>query len=289
METRDPVRQLLERLRGWRVVSSIPTDVGLELRLGDRRDRFDARAVLLIDGVEPDDVGGELLGTSLALADGRFRFGDTVLSVRQIVQGQILDTAAWSVPAPFGDPVEQPEEATSRLVETGQPIWPEAPDIPDADAAAQVLGGIVHQAFAASPLIVSVTRHEPSLGTDRSQMFLTPWTAVEAFVDRADPSHMVVALFPIGELLGRLWERAGLHRQLSGSNERSDDSETTVRISYADEQGVSVGALAWRHTDGVIVASDGEREATSIAAEVLSMMPSSDAAPSEAELVDVSP
>jgi hypothetical protein len=283
------VQPLLDRLQGWRVVSAIPVAGGLEVRLGHRREQFDARAVLLIDDEGSKEVAGRLLDEPLEVTAGGLSLGDITFGIQQVVQGQILETAAWRIPGPPRDPVEHPDVAASGVVESGVLVWPEVDDLPEDHDPAGTLGGLVHQAFAASPLIVTVTRQEPSLEADRSQMFLTPWTAVEARVHHEHPDSMIVVLFPIGEVLGRLWERAGLHRDLSGATGATDVAETTVRISYADDEGVSLGALGWETTtDGTIVASDGERSAASIAAELLTMLPSAAEAPAEYEMVEVS-
>ena len=282
MDSPSPLDSLIDHLDGWTVVSCTSSAAGCELRLVDRVKEGSAAMVharLLLDG---DDLprNRAYVGGPLRSGDEEIDVGGSRISTAAVAEGQILDWAIRLAPRLLADPMADPNGTTESLRADGSLIWPpqdgEEGPIYDLD----LLDWLTYLAFSASPLIVTIETAIDDGQASSSQLFLTPWAAVEARHDAGEGEPgLEVSYFPTSEIVGRLLERSGLARLLSIGKTPAQPQQVTVQITYADDTGLSLGALQWQEgLDGLLTDSDGTRSPTAVASEVLTMLPSGDEA-----------
>ena len=286
MVSPSPLDSLIDHLDGWTVATFISSAAGLELRLVDRAAEGSAamaHARLLLEG---DDLPRchSYLGGPLRSVDEEIDIGGWRIPAASVAEGQILDWAIRVAPGLPPDPVGDPHGATEGLRANGTLIWPPQGDEEGPVYDLDLLDELTHLAFGASRLIVTIETAIDDGQASSSQLFLTPWAAVEARQDTGEfEPGLEVSYFPTSEIVGRLLERSGLARLLSIGKTPAQPQQVTVQITYADDTGLSLGALEWHEgQDSLLTGSDGARSPSAVASEVLAMLPGGDEAAPQA-------
>jgi hypothetical protein len=274
-----PLDELLRRLEGWTVSSHLPLPGVTQLHLtGPTQERPEVRtrAMVLIDGEAPP---AGVIGARLSAHGEQVAFGDWTLARERIVAGQLLDTAIIEISGLTVDPLTEPTATGDHILTSGDLVWPDVGDRPEAYGDLAFLAGVTRTALTASPVLLSVetTAHGR---TSIQHLYVTPWTALELLLEGSDDRRVVASYFALVDVPARLLERCGVTGLLAGADPTGTARQVEVRVTNLDREGLMLGALAWEDDGGGnLSTSAGPVSPQVIAAEVLDMLPGVAVAP----------
>lgn len=281
--TRSPftLRDLARRFEGWEVASVILNQGLAEVRLRgsiENAPRWVTAAGVLYVACSAINPGGTV-GKTLALSENGIEIGGWSVRLEELVAGRLLDTAVVLVPPEMPSPLTEPSLAAAHIVNHGLLAWPSVADLAEEHRGLDLLAGITRLACSAPSLVVSVESEPVDEPGTRWDLLATPVAAVEIGRHSADP--VSVSYFPISDIPSRVLERAGL----AGDDTPTRDGTGTARVTYRTDEALVTGALEWVLTPEGAISGDGPVSVTTLASELIRMLPGGDPAQSDKEAV----
>ncbi len=268
---------LLPYFDGWSVIGAFDHDGLLELRLAsgvvDGPKWVNSHGLLFVNGTAAGS--GLSIGAKVSASERDVALGSWQVDSSTLLAAQMLESAIVVVDDLKPDPVANPQECASEIIESGRLIWPATSEVPDELRRVSVLEGITKVALVSPSLVCSVlVESDESVIWDT---FLTPFGALE--LERA-PERMrpvAVSYLPVSDLPSRLRHRTGLSRLMGPWQPVWCDRKVSVRTTFMDDSGLVAGALEWEESStGEISTEAGALPPMGLLSELLRMLPGGD-------------